>query len=178
MSINTIRLVTIKDPTTKEPKPFAAVLRLGVNGNVVDNWAMGGLIVEINDDATLAEHAFYKPGKGTKTTIDVYKRQAYNFGDEEVVPSAQRKILKSLTEKKILGAYIVMSARGMKLAFPVDFEMNDDLTWEVTSDNETMGVFGELKGKFRVGQNGTDVYVNGDVYKRQILMQPYPVQTI
>ena len=99
----------------------------------------------------------YTNGKGVKSNMI-----AYNFGDEEVVPSAQRKILKSLTEKKILGAYIVMSARGMKLAFPVDFEMNDDLTWEVTSDNETMGVFGELKGKFRVGQNGTDVYVNGN----------------
>lgn len=66
-SINTIRLVTIKDPSTNNAEPFAAILRIGAHGHQVDNWAMGGLAIKINSDGTLATEAFYKPGYGTKT---------------------------------------------------------------------------------------------------------------
>lgn len=66
-SINTIRLVTIKNPKTNKVEPFAAILRIGAHGHSVDNWAMGGLAIKINNDGTLAPEAYYKPGYGTKT---------------------------------------------------------------------------------------------------------------
>lgn len=68
-SINTIRLVTVKNPKSKQAEPLAAVLRLGAHGHPVDNWAMGGLAVKVNDDGTLASEGYYKPGYGTKTKI-------------------------------------------------------------------------------------------------------------
>lgn len=66
-SINTIRLVTIKNPSSNKVEPFAAILRIGAHGHRVDNWAMGGLAVKINENGALASEGFYKPGYGTKT---------------------------------------------------------------------------------------------------------------
>lgn len=140
MSINTIRLVTIKDPTTKEPKPFAAVLRLGVNGNVVDNWAMGGLIVEINDDATLAEHAFYKPGKGTKTTIHPdTKIQFKGFK----IPFYKECVDTCLLFHKKLGIHSIGWDVAITENGPVIIEGNDN--WELSLMQVACG---PLKSKF------------------------------
>lgn len=125
-------------------------------------WSLADNKISIGDKFSLTSPDKGQVLTGTYTNDKGVKSNmiAYNFGEQESVPRQQRKLLSSLADKKILGAYIVMDARGMKLAFPVDFEMNKDLTWEVTSDNETMGVFGELKGKFEVLSMGTDVHVN------------------
>lgn len=67
-SINTIRLITVYDQRRKTIVPLSAVLRVGVNGNVVDNWAAGGLAIGIDmETGRLRELGFYKHGKGTKT---------------------------------------------------------------------------------------------------------------
>lgn len=69
-SINTIRLVTIYDKKSKKAKEFSAVLRVGANGNHVDNWAAGGLSIGIDiDTGRLLKYGFYKPGKGTKSEM-------------------------------------------------------------------------------------------------------------
>ncbi len=67
-SINTIRLLTVFDRRNNTVVPLSAVLRVGANGNVVDNWAAGGLAVGIDlETGRLREWGFYKHGKGTKT---------------------------------------------------------------------------------------------------------------
>jgi hypothetical protein len=67
-SINTVRLVTVYDKRDGEIVPLSAVLRIGAKGNVVDNWAAGGLAVGIEmNEGVLKEYGFYKYGKGTKT---------------------------------------------------------------------------------------------------------------
>lgn len=67
-SINTIRLETIKNPHSGEIEFFPPLLRLGANGNTVDNWAQGGLAVEIDfDNCCLGKYGWYKVGYGTKT---------------------------------------------------------------------------------------------------------------
>ena len=67
-SINTIRLVTVYDKKKDVVVPLSAVLRIGADGNVVDNWAAGGLAVGIDlEKGTLKEYGFYKQGNGTKT---------------------------------------------------------------------------------------------------------------
>lgn len=48
LSINTIRLETIRNPHTGDIEIFPPLLRVGANGNTVDNWAKGGLAVEID----------------------------------------------------------------------------------------------------------------------------------
>lgn len=68
-AVNTMRLVTIYDANSAQcvvlPSPL---LRVGCGDNIVDNWAVGGLIIGINDDGTLHKYGFYKPSKGTKVT--------------------------------------------------------------------------------------------------------------
>lgn len=67
-SINTIRLLTVFDRQNNTIVPLSAVLRVGANGNVVDNWAAGGLAIGIDlETGRLREWGFYKHGKGTKT---------------------------------------------------------------------------------------------------------------
>lgn len=69
-SINTVRLVTVYDKKEDAIVPLSAVLRIGANGNVVDNWAAGGLAVGIEmNEGILKEYGFYKYGKGTKALI-------------------------------------------------------------------------------------------------------------
>ena len=65
-SVNTIRLQTVTKPDGSV-MPFGALLRLGRKGNIVDNWAQGGIAVGI-DMATgkLKKYGFMKPGYGKK----------------------------------------------------------------------------------------------------------------
>lgn len=69
-SLNTIRIVTVNVKNSSNPDDvivLAKLLRMGVNGLNVDNWAKGGVVVGINDDGRLMKYGFYKPGYGTKT---------------------------------------------------------------------------------------------------------------
>lgn len=67
-SINTVRLVTVYDKKKDVVVPFSAVLRVGANGNVVDNWAAGGLAIGIDlEKGILNEYGLYKHGNGTKS---------------------------------------------------------------------------------------------------------------
>ena len=69
LSINTIRLETIRNPHTGDIEIFPPLLRVVANGNTVDNWAKGGLAVEIDaEKCTLGKYGWYKVGYGTKTT--------------------------------------------------------------------------------------------------------------
>lgn len=66
-SVNTIRLQTVY--TNNTVTPFGAGIRFGTNGNIVDNWADGGVFVGINiNSGKLHKYGFLKPGYGTKIT--------------------------------------------------------------------------------------------------------------
>ena len=65
-SVNTIRLQTVTKPDGSI-MPFGALLRLGRKGNVVDNWAQGGVLVGIDmHTGKLKKYGFIKPGYGGK----------------------------------------------------------------------------------------------------------------
>ena len=67
-SVNTVRLITIYNADTGEVDPLSAVLRVGANGNKVDNWAKGGLAIALDmNTGILSGLGFYKYGNGTKT---------------------------------------------------------------------------------------------------------------
>ncbi|MBD5355785.1 MAG: hypothetical protein HDR88_02110 [Bacteroides sp.] len=66
-SLNTIRLVTIRNPKTNKPEVFPSILRIGTGDAVVDNTSQGGLAVGINlETGQLKDFGFYKPSYGTK----------------------------------------------------------------------------------------------------------------
>jgi len=52
-SINTIRLETVINPKTKEIEILPPLLRVGTSGHNVDNWAMGGLAIGIDEKGCL-----------------------------------------------------------------------------------------------------------------------------
>lgn len=68
-SVNTIRLVTVRNQKTKKVQVFPSILRIGTGTSYVDNTSQGGLAVGIDlDTGNLFEYAFYKPGYGTKVS--------------------------------------------------------------------------------------------------------------
>lgn len=69
-SINTIRLVTVRNQRTKKVDVFPSILRIGTGSSFVDNTSMGGVAVGIDlNTGKLKEYGFYKPGYGTKVSI-------------------------------------------------------------------------------------------------------------
>ncbi len=66
-SLNTIRLATIH--SHNQYQVLAACLRIGIDDNIVDNWASGGIAIGIDiHTGKILEYGFYKPGHGTKAT--------------------------------------------------------------------------------------------------------------
>lgn len=69
-SINTIRLVTVRNQRTKKVDVFPSILRIGTGSSFVDNTSKGGIAVGIDlNTGKLKEFGFYKPGYGTKVSI-------------------------------------------------------------------------------------------------------------
>lgn len=66
-AVNTLRIITVRNPEG-EIEIFSTVLRVGVHGNQVDNWALGGLSFGVKEDGRLTDRGFYKPGHGTVQT--------------------------------------------------------------------------------------------------------------
>lgn len=66
-SINTIRLVTIRNRHTGEIEYFHSLLRIGAGGNVVDNWSQGGVCVGVGEDGVLLAEGYFKPQYGLRT---------------------------------------------------------------------------------------------------------------
>lgn len=68
LSINTIRLTTIYNRKTRTVDFFSATLRIGANNSYLDNWSLGGLMVNINEEGKLDKYGYFKPGYGGKVT--------------------------------------------------------------------------------------------------------------
>jgi Sugar-transfer associated ATP-grasp len=65
-SINTIRLVTMVQEG--EPRPFAAIIRLGAHGTERDNFSTGGIAIDIDiETGRLGKYGFIAPKFGTRT---------------------------------------------------------------------------------------------------------------
>lgn len=141
-SINTLRLITIYDTKSNEVVPLSGVLRIGANGNVVDNWAQGGLAVGVDlKTGKLNKFGLYKHGYGTKT--DSHPNSGVKFADvtlpyfQEAIAQAQ-KLHYELKGIKVIGWDIAFTKEG-----PMFIEGNDNM--EVSINQETNG---GLKNEF------------------------------
>lgn len=135
-SINTIRLVTLYDKKRDEIVPLSAVLRIGAHGNVVDNWAKGGLAVGIDmKNGMLKKHAFYKQGCGTKTLVHPGSKVAF---DGFVLPFFEEAVQQAkdlhyrLRPLAVIGWDIAITPNG-----PLFIEGNDNM--EISINQETNG---------------------------------------
>ena len=68
--LNTMRLVTVSNKYSDQIKPVSAVLRIGCNGNIVDNYEKGGVSVGVDlQSGSLVKYGMFKYGRGTKTEV-------------------------------------------------------------------------------------------------------------
>lgn len=135
-SINTIRMTTIYNKTNNEVIHFSSTLRIGCNESNVDNWAKGGLIVNIKDDGTLDKYGFYKPGYGTKTN---YHPDSLIEFDNYKIPNYKECINKA---KELHSFFYGIHSIGWDIAIdkqgdPIFIEGNDN--WEITLPQATIG---------------------------------------
>lgn len=127
-SLNTIRLVTIKNPHTGKPEVFPSILRVGTGDSIVDNTSQGGLAVGIDlDSGRLKESGFYKPEFGTK--VYVHPDSNIRFADF-IIPHFQECkkqaifLHSMLPQLHSIGWDIAIDENG-----PVFVEGNDN--WEI-----------------------------------------------
>ena len=135
-SINTLRLVTVYNKRRDTVEPLSAVLRIGAKGNVVDNWAKGGLAAGVDiGNGTLKEFAFYKQGNGTKTRIHpdsgfTFKAFPLPFFKEAVREATE--LHRKLRDICVIGWDIAFTPFG-----PVFIEGNDNM--EISLNQEANG---------------------------------------
>ena len=127
-SINTIRVETVVNPQTNQIEILPPLLRVGSAGNNVDNWAMGGLAIGINNDGTLKEYGFYKPSFGTKTNLHPDTKIVFNgyqlpFFDEAIEMAI--RFHRYLYDVHSIGWDIALTESG-----PCFIEGNDN--WEIS----------------------------------------------
>lgn len=135
-SINTLRLITIYNQRNDSVIPLSGVLRIGANGNVVDNWAKGGIAVGVDlKTGRLNEYGLYKHGFGTKTNS--HPNSGVKFADvtlpyfQEAIAQAQ-KLHYELKGIRVIGWDIAFTKEG-----PLFIEGNDNM--EVSINQETNG---------------------------------------
>lgn len=86
-STNTIRIVTMIDPDTREPFVAAAVHRFGTDeSRPVDNWSAGGVCSDVDIDTGLMGPATAKPKSGSPTFVSDHPDTGAPI-DGTVVPS-------------------------------------------------------------------------------------------
>ena len=134
-SVNTIRLMTVR--YKNEIHVFSAVLRIGANGNEVDNYSKGGVIVEINKETgELEKWGLQKQGYGKisachPNTHFKYEGFVIPFWKEAV---EQAKFYHDmLSDIHSIGWDVAISENG-----PVFIEGNDN--WEIPLAQMNSGV--------------------------------------
>lgn len=127
-AVNTIRLVTYKNPSTGKIDVLPSVMRIGVNGAKVDNWSQGGIAVGINlGKGTLKKEGLYRPEiakvaychPNSGVVFDGFKIPFFNKAVSDAI------FLHSNLELQSIGWDIAISEDG-----PVFIEGNDN--WEVS----------------------------------------------
>ena len=127
-SINSIRLVTVRDLRTQNIVVLPSILRIGANGNVVDNTSQGGIAVGFNlETGQLHQYGFYKPQFGRR--VESHPDSKVVFADfyipfiKEAIEQAKR-FHSFLEDIHSIGWDIAISPDG-----PVFIEGNDN--WEI-----------------------------------------------
>lgn len=127
-SLNTLRLVTIRNIHTGEIRVFPSILRIGTGDSKVDNTSQGGLAVAVDlSTGRLGDFGFYKPEYGTKT--DVHPDSRIRFSDFTVPHFKEAKeqamfLHSMLPSINSIGWDIAIGENG-----PVFIEGNDN--WEI-----------------------------------------------
>lgn len=126
-SINSIRLVSVRDVKDGEIVVLPSILRIGANGSIVDNTSQGGIAVGF-DPATgrLNEYGFFKPEFGLRA--DTHPNSGIKFADF-TIPF----IKEAVEQAKYFHSFLDLHSIGWDIAIgedgPIFIEGNDN--WEI-----------------------------------------------
>lgn len=127
-AINSIRLVTVRDLRTNNIVVLPSILRIGANGNIVDNTSQGGIAVGFDlNTGQLHKYGFYKPQFGLK--VDRHPNSGIIF-ENFYIPYIQEAINEAkrfhslLSDIHSIGWDIAIGENG-----PIFIEGNDN--WEI-----------------------------------------------
>lgn len=139
-SINTVRLVTMM--VNNQPKPFAAIIRVGVEGSALDNWSTGGIAIDIDlETGILGRFGFHSPKFGTR--VDRHPDTGFVFHGFKV-PYIFDAVQMAV---KLHGFFYSFHSIGWDIAItgegPSFIEGNDD--WGLQS---IQGPYGGLRKRF------------------------------
>lgn len=127
MSINTVRLVTVRDINTGEIKVFPSVLRIGNLGNTVDNFSLGGVIVNLDTNSgKLEKYGFMKSQFGTVMTHHPFT--GIEFGSV-TVPYIREAIRDAIRFHSFLDLHSIGWDIAITESGPCFIEGNDN--WEI-----------------------------------------------
>lgn len=127
---NSVRITSLYDKKNNEVVFLPCFLKIGLGNMMVDNWAIGGLIVGLDvETGKLREWAYYKPGYGKKTQS--HPDTGVIFKDFEVPFFNEAKELirayhMQLKEVHSIGWDITITPEG-----PCIIEGNDN--WEISA---------------------------------------------
>lgn len=141
-SLNTIRLVTIRDVKSGRIELFPSILRIGVGDSNVDNTSQGGIAVGINlETGELMKYGFYKPKFGGK--VEVHPDSHITFSSFRIphIKEAEQKAI--LLHSMLPGIHSIGWDIAIGLDGPVFVEGNDN--WEITGPQTCNG---PLKSRF------------------------------
>ncbi|MBD5338812.1 MAG: hypothetical protein HDR98_06800 [Bacteroides sp.] len=149
-SLNTIRLVTVKNIHTGDIAVLPSILRIGTGDAIVDNTSQGGVAVGIDfENNHLKQYGFMKPQFGGR--VDIHPDSKIRF-EEFTIPYleqavAQAKFLHShLPDLHSIGWDIAIGEDG-----PIFIEGNDN--WEINGPQICNGGLKKLYKELLVGKN-------------------------
>lgn len=141
-SINTLRLVTIRNPSTGKIELFPSILRIGTGESNVDNTSQGGIAVGFDlTSGKLKKYGFYKPEFGGR--VEEHPDSHIKFSDFTIPyvneAEEQATLLHTfLSDVHSIGWDIAIGENG-----PIFVEGNDN--WEI---NGPQICNGPLKRRF------------------------------
>ena len=139
-SVNTIRIVTIRE--NNEIKILSSVLRVGTSKSKnVDNWAAGGLCIEIDKNGVLTQYGYAKPKYGDKFEVhpdSKVKFKGFTIPYYDEVVNLVKKAHEKLYGIESIGWDVAVTQDG-----PVLIEGNDN--WEISLMQINKGLKKEWK---------------------------------
>ena len=160
-SLNTMRLVTIRDQHTGKIVVFPSILRIGTGHSFVDNTSKGGLAVAVDlETGHLGEYGFYKPEYGTRTRVHPDSGIVFSTFRIPFFKEAKEQAIKlhsMLPTVQSIGWDIAIGERG-----PVFIEGNDN--WEINGPQICNGPLKERFYKLSKGRRVKKTYC-GNVIK-------------
>ncbi len=127
LTTNTLRLYTVM--TKKGPELFYGIMRFGANGNRVDNWAIGGIIIKLDlASGELRPEGYFKPEYGGRVTA--HPHTGRSFAGYRIPFFAEAAALVMETHRYFYGIRHIGWDVAITATGPVIIEGNDN--WEIS----------------------------------------------